>query len=233
VFYTPWAMLFMSSLEFFSRAAGSAATERRGVAAGRLAAKRALDIGLALVGLICLSVPLLLIACLVRLTSEGPAIFMQTRVGRGGRPFTIYKFRTFDTERGDPAAAWRAPGSDAEVTPLGRFLRRASLDELPQLFNVLRGDMSLVGPRPLVPGMVVEGVLYDDIVPGYARRHAVRPGLTGLAQVSGFRGPIRGRATAETRLRLDLAYVDGFTLAGDVKILALTLWRELRRPSGS
>ncbi|MFZ5825026.1 MAG: sugar transferase [Bacillota bacterium] len=189
--------------------------------------KRGLDFVLSAVGLIIAAPILMVTALAVRLSSPGPIIFTQTRVGKDGRPFKVYKFRTMRAE-GDGAQTTRrwhdldkdafnqlkfhAGGSDPRITRVGQVLRRTSLDELPQLVNVLLGDMSLVGPRPEIPELVQ---LYDD----YARqRLRVLPGITGLAQVSG-----RSELSMAEKIALDVEYVKRQTIWLDLKILALTV----------
>ncbi|MPZ22590.1 MAG: sugar transferase [Dehalococcoidia bacterium] len=164
----------------------------------------------------------------VRLTSPGPAIFRQRRIGMGGQPFTIYKLRTMEgaddstRPRAERVEDWNSyvfslPGDGARTTPLGRFLRESSLDELPQLWNVIKGEMSLVGPRPEIPDLV------EQYPSEFHRRHSVRPGLTGLAQVSG-----RRELTYGETLRYDLEYVDSHPLWRDITILCRTLGNVLR-----
>jgi len=177
--------------------------------------KRLMDIGGSFFGLVFLSPLLIVVAVLVKLGSPGPVFFRQERPGRGGRLFRIWKFRTMTGSRG--------PGGEplpdgARLTAVGRFLRRWSLDELPELVNVLTGDMSLVGPRPL---LVKYLPLYT---PEQARRHEVRPGITGWAQIHG-----RNAQTWDERFRLDVWYVDHRGLWLDVRILALTMVKVLRR----
>lgn len=176
--------------------------------------KRVLDVTLALLGLIVLSPVLAAVALAVRVTMGRPVLFRQVRPGLHGRPFALVKFRTMK----DALAADGAPLPDARrLTPLGGFLRRTSLDELPELWNVLRGDMSLVGPRPLLMEYVP---LYT---PEQARRHEVRPGITGWAQVHG-----RNRSDWSERFRHDVWYVDHRTLWLDLKILVRTVLTVLR-----
>lgn len=185
---------------------------RRGVG---WAAKRAIDVLGAGAGLVVLS-PVLGGAALAIATSMGrPVLFKQTRPGYGGRPFTLLKFRTMRDPRPGEDVYFRT--DEARLTPLGRFLRRSSIDELPALWNVLLGDMSLVGPRPLLLEYL------DRYTPEQARRHDVKPGITGWAQVNG-----RQTIRFSQRLAYDVWYVDNWSLWLDVKILAMTLMRVLR-----
>lgn len=177
--------------------------------------KRALDVCLAAAGLLLLSPLLLAVAALVRLRLGSPVIFRQTRPGRGGRPFTIFKFRTMCDAAG--------PGGEdlpdeRRLTALGNTLRAASVDEFPELVNVLRGEMSLVGPRPLLTEYLP---LYSD---EQARRHEVRPGVTGLAQIRG-----RNALDWPAKFELDVRYVDNLSFGLDLKILALTALEVFRR----
>jgi lipopolysaccharide/colanic/teichoic acid biosynthesis glycosyltransferase len=176
--------------------------------------KRLLDIVLAAAALVVLSPVLLLTALAVVVDSGLPVFFRQERIGRGGRPFRIYKFRSMVRD-----AASRGPfntqAGDPRITRVGAFIRRTSLDELPQLLNVLTGDMSLVGPRPDVP---VQRSLYTD--EEFALRHSVRPGITGLAQVE-----LRSEATEQQRRELDLRYVREHGVLRDLAIMARTVGR--------
>jgi sugar transferase EpsL len=177
--------------------------------------KRIFDLVLTIPGLIVLSPLLLVIALLVRINHGKPVIFRQTRPGYGGKPFDIYKFRTM-TEGYDPQG--NLLPDTQRITRLGRFLRTTSIDELPELFNILRGEMSLVGPRPLL-------MQYLDLyTPEQARRHHVLPGITGWAQING-----RNAITWEDKFQLDAWYVDHWSLGLDIKILLLTIWKVLRR----
>jgi exopolysaccharide biosynthesis polyprenyl glycosylphosphotransferase len=185
--------------------------------------KRTFDLVAATAGLLVISPLLLLISLLVKLSSPGPVFFRQERIGRDGRAFTMIKFRTMRPdaeERSGPV--WTVEG-DPRVTTLGRVLRRLSLDELPQLWNVVRGDMSLVGPRPERRVFVDE---FSQRMPRYFERHRVRSGLTGWAQVHG----LRGNTSIEERTLYDLHYVENWSLALDVKIILMTinhvLWGE-------
>jgi lipopolysaccharide/colanic/teichoic acid biosynthesis glycosyltransferase len=162
----------------------------------------------------------LVIAALIKLKSPGPVLFRQVRIGRNARPFTMLKFRTMrvdaETETGP---VWASP-VDSRRSPLGAWLRRLSLDELPQFVNVLRGEMSVVGPRPERPVFVEQ---FRQTVPGYMLRHKVKAGVTGWAQVNG----LRGNTSLEKRIEFDLEYIERWSLGMDVKIIALTLVRIL------
>ncbi len=182
------------------------------------AAKRAFDVVVALAALIALSPALLLIALLIRLESRGPALFRQKRAGFRGRIFKIYKFRTMRVVE-DGESVVQAVRGDQRVTRLGRILRRASIDELPQLLNVLKGDMSLVGPRPHA---IVHEHAFHRYDVAYALRRMARPGITGLAQVSGARGMTDTPDKVARRTEFDLDYVRRWSLALDALILART-----------
>ena len=178
-------------------------------------AKRLFDFIVATLALFTLSPLLLLLAFLVGLNSGFPILFHQRRPGLHGKPFTLYKFRTMTDERDAQGNLF----PDAErLTPFGRFLRSTSLDELPELFNVLKGEMSLVGPRPLLMRYL------DRYTPEQMRRHEVKPGITGWAQING-----RNAITWEQKFALDVWYVDNQSLWLDLKIIALTAWKILKR----
>ena len=181
-------------------------------------AKRALDVLVAGLLVASLLPTLLVIALLIRLDSRGPALFRQQRYGAGRRVFTMYKFRSMSVMEASGTFVQARPG-DVRVTRVGRVLRRTSLDELPQLLNVVRGDMSLVGPRPHAVAM---DDAYASVVPGYDERHLVRPGLTGLAQICGLRGPTDTLAKIEDRVWRDRVYIRRWSVLLDVKILART-----------
>jgi putative colanic acid biosynthesis UDP-glucose lipid carrier transferase len=181
----------------------------------RLVLKRALDIVAALALLAFLAPLLLVVACLVSIDSRGPSLFRQHRTGLNGRVFRIYKFRTMHCCE-DGAELAQATSHDARVTSFGRVLRRTSLDELPQLFNVLSGEMSLVGPRPHA---LAHDRYYSALIPGYERRFRVKPGITGLAQVRGLRGETRTIACMVKRVRADLEYAANCSLSHDVRLL--------------
>lgn len=191
---------------------------RRPLAGWRAAAKTALDRAVAGALLLLLAPLMLLVAVAIRLESPGPALFRQARGGRGGVPFEILKFRTMHVSA--EGAALPAAPDDRRVTRVGRLLRRTSLDELPQLLNVLKGEMSLVGPRPHA---IAHDRLYARLLPGYAARYRVRPGITGLAQVDGLRGEPTSLAAMAARLDRDLAYIDGWSLGLDLRLLLRTL----------
>lgn len=177
--------------------------------------KRTLDLVVSAASLIVLGFPMLALAVLVRLRLGGPVIYRQVRPGLGGRPFTMYKFRTMTDGRGPDGQL--LPDA-TRLTPFGRFLRSTSLDELPGLVNVLKGDMSLVGPRPLLMDYLP---LYT---PRQARRHEVRPGITGWAQVNG-----RNALSWEEKFEHDVWYVENRTLKLDLQILLLTVNKVLKR----
>ncbi len=181
-------------------------------------AKRAMDLLVAVSGLLVLAPLLGLIALVIRLVSAGPVFYRQERMGLDGRSFDLYKFRSMRVDAEvDSGPVW-ASEEDARRTPLGRVLRRFSLDELPQLWNVVRGDMSLVGPRPERPFFVHQ---FKTLIPQYMLRHKVKAGLTGWAQVNG----LRGNTSLEKRIEYDLYYIQNWSLTLDVKILILTLYR--------
>jgi exopolysaccharide biosynthesis polyprenyl glycosylphosphotransferase len=197
-----------------------------------LVAKRALDIAGAASGLIVFAPLFVGIAVAIKATSPGPVFFRQKRYGYHNRRFWIFKFRTMYVDRGDARGTQQTTSNDPRVTPVGRILRKSSLDELPQLINVLNGDMSLVGPRPHVPGMLAGGMLYERLTPYYFQRHIMRPGLTGLAQVTGYRGETTVALSAIERLDYDLRYIATWSLWLDLKIIVRTAWRELSGGSG-
>lgn len=177
--------------------------------------KRVIDLALTVPVLILFSPLLLVITLLVRIQMGSPVLFHQQRPGLNGESFTMYKFRTMTNARDSNG---RLLADTNRLTSLGRFLRSTSLDELPELFNVLKGDMSLVGPRPLLVQYL------DRYTPEQARRHEVRPGITGWAQING-----RNALTWEQKFALDVWYVDNCSLWLDLKIIALTVWKVLRR----
>lgn len=197
-----------------------------------LAVKRTMDIAIALMALVLLAPLLVIIAMAVKASTPGPALFRQEREGLDGKRFHIFKFRTMSVSTGDPTGVAQTVRDDPRITPLGALLRRTSADELPQLFNVLGGEMSLVGPRPHVPDMRAAGMRYDELVPHYALRHAMKPGLTGWAQANGYRGPTSDASNAIARIEHDLHYIEHFSLGLDIKIMAVTLKKELTAGTG-
>ena len=180
--------------------------------------KRTMDIVLGFIALVLGFIPMLVIAVIIKCTSKGPVIFSQVRVGKHGREFKMFKFRSMYLE--DPEKEkdeWTTKG-DKRVTPIGRFIRKTSLDELPQLFNVLGGSMSLVGPRPERPQFVEK---FREEVPRYMVKHQVRPGMTGWAQIKGYRGD----TSIKKRIEYDLYYIENWSVGLDIKILFLTIFK--------
>jgi lipopolysaccharide/colanic/teichoic acid biosynthesis glycosyltransferase len=177
--------------------------------------KRLFDLALTISGLVLVSPILLLVAVLVRIFHGSPVVFRHKRPGLHGKPFTLYKFRTMTNARD---ADGNLLPDEHRLTPLGKFLRGTSLDELPELFNVVRGEMSMIGPRPLLMKYL------DRYSPEQARRHNTLPGITGWAQING-----RNNLSWEVKFELDVWYVDNWSLWLDVKILARTIWKVLAR----
>jgi lipopolysaccharide/colanic/teichoic acid biosynthesis glycosyltransferase len=195
------------------------------------AAKRAADIVLALAGLIMMSIPMLLVAAAIRLTSRGPALFRQERIGLKGRRFVMLKFRTMRHIAEPPGPFPQATRGDPRVTRIGALLRRTSFDEFPQLLNVLAGSMSLVGPRPHAPGTCAAGRPFEAITYRYGARHAVKPGMTGLAQIRGWRGETDTEEKLLRRVDSDLEYIATWSLGHDLLILYRTIVTMLRMPN--
>ena len=189
------------------------------------AIKRAIDVALAAMFLLAAALPMLAIAAAIKLTSRGPVFFKQKRYGLDGRPIDVWKFRTMTVCENGSAVA-QATRGDARITPLGAILRRSSLDELPQLFNVLEGNMSLVGPRPHAN---VHNELYRKQIQGYMLRHKVKPGITGLAQVSGWRGETDTLDKMLKRVECDHQYIRDWSPWLDIKILVRTIAAVLTR----
>ncbi len=184
-------------------------------------AKRLLDVILASAGILAFLPLLLLVALLIRLESPGPIIYRQKRGGLMGAPFEIYKFRSMRVTD-DGGIVQHATKNDPRLTSIGAFLRKSSFDELPQLFNILKGDMSIVGPRPHA---LRHDELYEAQIPAYRGRMCARPGLTGLAQVSGYRGEIVNVEDMADRVACDLEYITNWSVMLDLKLIALTLAR--------
>jgi putative colanic acid biosynthesis UDP-glucose lipid carrier transferase len=185
--------------------------------------KRTFDLFVSMLAILLVSPLLIIISVLVILSGPGPILFAQDRYGLDSKRFRIYKFRTMNVvEAGDKPFLKQATRDDPRITQVGRFLRRWSLDELPQLFNVLRGEMSLVGPRPHA---VDHNEQYRKLIPGYMQRHAFKPGITGLAQVEGWRGETKTLEEMSRRIDADLRYQKEWSLKLDVKIILKTILR--------
>jgi len=180
--------------------------------------KRLIDIIGSIVALILFSPIMLVVAILVKKSSPGPIFFAQERIGLGNRPFKMYKFRSMGVQDPKKEAKEWTTKNDARVTPVGRIIRKTSLDELPQFWNVLKGDMSLIGPRPERPLFVEK---FKEEIPRYMIKHQVRPGITGWAQVNGFRGD----TSIRSRIEHDLYYIENWSLGLDIKILFLTFFK--------
>ena len=181
-------------------------------------AKRVMDILVALVGVV-VSLPVMVFAAIaVKCTSRGPIIFKQERIGLHNKPFRMYKFRTMEVQKPSQEAKGWTKKNDPRVTKVGKFLRRTSIDELPQLFNILKGDMSVVGPRPERPQFVEQ---FKEEIPRYMVKHQVRPGLTGWAQINGYRGD----TSIKRRIEYDIFYIENWTMSFDVKIMFLTIFK--------
>jgi polysaccharide biosynthesis protein PslA len=201
--------------------------EERPLKDWRAARKSAFDIVIGSLMLVILSPLLALIALAIRLTSPGPVLFRQPRLGFNNRLFTCYKFRTMHHGMTDLLGDQQATRGDSRVTRLGKWLRTLSLDELPQLLNVLKGDMSVVGPRPHPPNTKAADKLFSDVVAKYAFRHRVKPGITGWAQVNGWRGETKTVEQIENRVACDLAYIENWSVWFDLRIIMLTVTREI------
>ncbi|MRG66922.1 sugar transferase [Rhizobium pusense] len=199
---------------------------------GQFAFKRTMDIAGASIALVALAPVLLTVAALVKLDSRGPVLFSQVRWGMNGRKIRVYKFRSMRTDMCDATGVAQTVKNDPRITRIGAILRRTNIDELPQLINVLKGDMSLVGPRCHAIGMLAAGRLYEELVPHYHLRHRMRPGITGLAQMRGLRGPTDRSDKARARIVSDLYYVENFSVWLDVRIMVGTVISELRGGKG-
>lgn len=185
--------------------------------------KRIFDLVLTVPVLILIAPLLIAVVIAIRLDSPGPALFPQNRIGRGNRPFRIYKFRSMYTAQSDAHGVQSASRGDARITKVGKFIRATSIDELPQLFNVLIGNMSLVGPRPHARASTAGDQLFWEISHHYWLRHAAKPGITGLAQIRGFRGATERPEDLEARLRSDLEYLQNWSFWTDLMILFATV----------
>ncbi len=187
--------------------------------------KEVQDRSLALLGILLLAPVLILTALAIKLESRGPILFKQRRLGFNNLEIEVLKFRSMYTDRQDATGGERTRKQDPRVTKVGRFIRRSSIDELPQLWNVLRGEMSLVGPRPHAMAMRVGDAYYHDAVRGYAARHRVKPGITGLAQVRGLRGEIDTVERAKQRVEYDKYYIENWSPLLDIRIIFETIFR--------
>jgi exopolysaccharide biosynthesis polyprenyl glycosylphosphotransferase len=187
------------------------------------ALKRIFDLAISVPLLVLIGPCLLLLMLLIKLDSAGPAVFAQPRIGRNNCRYQCYKLRTMYTDMSDLHGNRSTARDDERVTRVGKVLRRFSVDELPQLWNVIRGNMSLVGPRPHALGSTAEGALFWEAVPDYWTRHAMRPGITGLAQVRGMRGATTTQSDIEKRVGADLEYINSWSIWLDLKILLQTI----------
>jgi len=211
---------------------GITSTTGEKIRASQLIAKRGMDILISGSSLIILLPLFLLIAALIKIESKGPVFFTQLRWGMNGKKIKVYKFRSMRSDLGDPSGVQQTVPNDPRITPFGAFLRKSNFDELPQLLNVLKGDMSLVGPRCHVIGMKAAGVQYEELVPAYHDRHKMRPGITGLAQMRGLRGPTVSPSKSKARIACDIHYVNNFSLLLDIKIAFGTLRNEMFKGTG-
>jgi Undecaprenyl-phosphate glucose phosphotransferase len=184
--------------------------------------KRVFDLATASLALVLLAPVMLGVAMAVRLDSRGPILFRQIRHGFNNKPVAVLKFRSMYADRCDPTAVRAVRQNDDRVTRVGKFIRRTSLDELPQLFNVLSGELSMVGPRPHATAARTGDILFDDVADAYSARHRVKPGITGWAQINGWRGEMNSEEKIKARVEHDLHYIENWSLWFDLKILART-----------
>ena len=185
--------------------------------------KRLLDLAIVVPALLFFMPLLVLVAILIKIDSRGPVFFVQSRVGKGNHLFSMFKFRSMRQALSDHDGRVSTARDDVRITRIGKLIRSTSIDELPQLFNILRGDMSFVGPRPHAIGSLAGDQLFWEVDRRYHHRHISKPGLTGLAQVRGFRGATHRREDLVARLDADLEYVNGWSLTRDIMILFATL----------
>jgi Undecaprenyl-phosphate glucose phosphotransferase len=184
--------------------------------------KRMIDVAISAASLTALSIPLAIVALLIKWTSKGPVFYTQERMGLDGKAFHVYKFRSMYQGAEDETGPVWARDNDPRCTPVGKWLRKLDIDELPQLWNVFRGDMSIVGPRPERPYFVEQ---FKHRIPQYMLRHKVKAGITGWAQVNGW----RGNTSLEKRIEYDLYYIENWSVGLDIKIMWLTLLRGLQK----
>ncbi|HTJ90104.1 MAG TPA: exopolysaccharide biosynthesis polyprenyl glycosylphosphotransferase [Acidocella sp.] len=201
--------------------------ERRPLDEWQMLQKKAFDIVLSLVALIPFLILFVIVAAAIKLDSPGPVLFRQPRNGLNNQQFMIFKFRSMDVSGSDLMSVKQTSRDDPRVTRVGRWLRKLSIDELPQLLNVLRGEMSLVGPRPHAPQTRIEGKLLHDVLVDYIVRLKVKPGITGWAQVNGARGELTKSDDLRRRVAYDLEYIQRWSIGFDLKIIALTVMREI------
>jgi lipopolysaccharide/colanic/teichoic acid biosynthesis glycosyltransferase len=174
-----------------------------------------------------------IVAAIIRLDSQGPIFFRQARSGQYGRSFDIYKFRTLHVAQSDSGAETLVSRGDKRVTRVGKYLRKYSIDELPQIINVVLGDMSLVGPRPHAPRAKADGRIYAEVMPDYMLRYRVKPGMTGWAQVNGWRGNTDTEEKLRKRVEYDFEYIRSWSLMRDFEILLRTIPSVLAPPPGN
>ncbi|HSX56900.1 MAG TPA: sugar transferase, partial [Sphingomonas sp.] len=184
--------------------------------------KRGFDVAVAGVALVVLSPLFVVVAALIKFDSDGPVFFKQTRIGRGNQMFSMLKFRSMRVETLDGAGNRSTSREDDRITRVGAFIRKTSIDELPQIINVLRGEMSIVGPRPHALGSRAADKLFWEVDERYWHRHSAKPGLTGLAQVRGYRGATFHEDDLTNRLQADLEYLDHWTIWRDIQIVLMT-----------
>jgi Undecaprenyl-phosphate glucose phosphotransferase len=194
----------------------------------RAVQKAAMDYVLGSIALVLLSPILLTTAIMIKIDSKGPIIFRQPRLGFNNKLFVCYKFRSMQSDKTDFLADRQTTRDDPRITRVGRTIRKLSIDELPQIFNVLNGTMSLVGPRPHAPNTKAADRLFADVVQQYALRHRVKPGITGWAQANGWRGETSTSMQIEQRVAHDLFYIENWSIEFDFRIIALTIWNEIR-----
>lgn len=194
-------------------------------------AKRCLDVAVAGLALLCLSPIFLLTALAIKLDSKGPVFFRQRRYGFNNEVIEVLKFRSLRHEAADPLASKVVTRGDTRVTRVGRFIRRTSIDELPQLFNVLQGSLSLVGPRPHAVQAATDNMPWERLVDGYFARHRVKPGVTGWAQVCGWRGEVNTPQKIQKRVECDLYYIENWSILFDLYVLAVTPFRLFNNPN--
>jgi lipopolysaccharide/colanic/teichoic acid biosynthesis glycosyltransferase len=192
-------------------------------AARKAFVKRVQDLVIGSLALFAFSIPMVLIALAIRIDSNGPVFFRQRRQGFNNEEFLVWKFRTMRHEAADERAERQVTANDDRVTRVGRILRSTSLDELPQLFNVIVGEMSLVGPRPHAVGMKTEGVESSELVAQYAHRHRIKPGITGWAAINGSRGPMHKPEEISARVTFDIAYIERQSALLDLQIMVKTI----------